>query len=201
MHKRYTGNDQLKAANGAGVNITHIGKSILPNPSLPLYLNNILHVPHAHKQLVSIHRFNLDNHTYIELHMFFFFIKDQATRKVLLCGPCRGGLCPLPQHLLSPTQYLILSAIKPPLEWWHCRLGHPPRGIVSCIIRTNKLSCSPSDSIESMCDACLYGKAHQLPYPKSTSRSSAPLNLTFLVVWGPAIDSFGNKKYFVFLYR
>jgi hypothetical protein len=129
--------------------------------------------------------------------MFFFFIKDQATRKVLLRGPCRGGLYPLPQHLPSPTQCLILSAIKSSPEWWHYRLGHPARDIVSCIIRTNKLSCSPSDSIDSMCDACLCGKAHQLPYPKSTSRSSAPLNLTFLVVWGPAIDSFGNKKYFV----
>jgi hypothetical protein len=35
MHKRYTGNDQIRVANGAGVNITHVGKSILPNPSLP----------------------------------------------------------------------------------------------------------------------------------------------------------------------
>jgi hypothetical protein len=201
MHERYTDNDHIRAANGAGMNITHVGKSILPNPSRPLYLNNILHVSHAHKQLVSIHRFNLDNHTYIELHPFYFLIKDQATRKVLLRGPCRGDLYPLPKHLLSPTQHLILSTIKPSLEWRHCHLGHPACDIISCIIRTNKLSCSPSDSIESVCDACLCGKAHQLPYPKSTSRSSAPLILIFSVVWGPAIDSFGNKKYYVFLYR
>jgi hypothetical protein len=179
MHERYTGNDQIRAANGAGMNITHVGKSILPNPSCPLYLNNILHVSHAHKQLVSIHRFNLDNHTYIELHLLFFLIKDQATRKVLLHGPCRSGLYPMPRHIPSPTQCLILSTIKPSLERWHCRLRHPVRDIVSHIIRTNKLSCSPSDSIESVCDACLRGKAHQLPYPKSTSRSSAPLNLIF----------------------
>jgi hypothetical protein len=84
MHERYTSNDQIRAANGEGMNITHIGKLVLPNPSRPLYLNDVLHVPRAHKQLVSIHRFNLDNHTFIELHSFFFLIKDQATRKVLL---------------------------------------------------------------------------------------------------------------------
>jgi hypothetical protein len=116
MHERYTDNDQIKAANGAGMNITHVGKSIFPNPSHPLYLNNILHVPHAHKQLVSIHFFNLDNHTYIKLHPFIFFIKDQGTRKVLLPGSCRSSLYPLPQHLSSPTQRLILSAIKPAPE-------------------------------------------------------------------------------------
>jgi transposase len=48
-----------------------------------------------------------------------------------------------------------------------------------------------------VCDACLHDKAHQLPYPKSTSRSSAHLNLIFSDVWGLAIDSFGNKKYYV----
>jgi hypothetical protein len=75
MHERYVDNDQIRAANGAGMNITHIGKSILPNSFCPLYLNHVLHVPRAHKQLVSIHHFNLDNHIVIELHPFFFLIK------------------------------------------------------------------------------------------------------------------------------
>jgi hypothetical protein len=160
MHERYTGNDQIRAANGAGINITHVGKSILPNPSHPLYLNQVLRVPHAHKQLMSIHCFNLDNHTFIELHHLFFLIQDQATRKVLLHSPCRGGLYPLPQHLSSPTQRLILSAIKPSPDRWHCHFVHHAREIVSRVIRDNKLSCSPGDSIESVCDACLHGKAH-----------------------------------------
>jgi hypothetical protein len=61
---------------------------LLMSVNLFLHLNHILHVPNAHKQLVSIHRFNLDNNTFIELHMFFFLIKDQATRKNLVRGPC-----------------------------------------------------------------------------------------------------------------
>jgi hypothetical protein len=32
----------------------------------------------------------------------------------------------------------------------------------------------------------------------STSRVTTPLELVFSDVWGPAIDSFGGKKYYVF---
>jgi hypothetical protein len=125
LHDRYNGNEQIQAANGAGMDIVHIGKSVVPTSSRPLHLNNVLHVPQAHKQLISIHRFTLDNHTFIELHPYFFLIKDQTTKKVLLRGQCRHGLHPLPLHLSSPTQKLILSAMKPTPHRWNCRLGHP----------------------------------------------------------------------------
>jgi hypothetical protein len=84
MHERYHGTDQIRAANGAGMDIVHVGKSVLPTITRPLHLNHVLHVPNTHKQLISIHRFNLDNNTFIELHPFFFLIEDQVTRKVLL---------------------------------------------------------------------------------------------------------------------
>jgi hypothetical protein len=48
-----------------------------------------------------------------------------------------------------------------------------------------------------VCDASAYAKAHVLPYQISSSRSLAPLELIFSDVWGPAIDSFGRKKYYV----
>jgi hypothetical protein len=196
MHERYNGHDQIRAANGAGMDIDHIGKSVIPTSSRPLHLNHVLHVPRAHKQLVSIHRFTLDNHTFIELHPYFFLIKDQATEKVLLRSPCRGGLYPL-LSLPSSTQKLILSAIKPSSQRWHYRLGHPSRDIVLRVIKNNNLSYLSLDYPESVCDACLRAKAHQLPYSKSSSQSTAPLDLVFFDVWGPAVDSFGNKKYYV----
>jgi hypothetical protein len=59
------------------------------------------------------------------------------------------------------------------------------------------LSCSSFESSESVCDACLQAKAHQLSYPQSSSQSTTPLQLVFSDVWGPAIDSFGNKKYHI----
>jgi hypothetical protein len=76
MHEPYHGNDQIHAANGPGMSITRIGNSIIPTPSHNLVLNNVLHVPSTHKNLVFVHRFTLDNDTLIEFHPYFFLIKD-----------------------------------------------------------------------------------------------------------------------------
>jgi hypothetical protein len=48
-----------------------------------------------------------------------------------------------------------------------------------------------------VCDACQKAKSHQLPYPKSSSVSSVPLELVFSDVWGPAPASVGRNKYYV----
>jgi hypothetical protein len=127
-------------------------------------LNNALHVPSTHKSLISVHRFTLDNDTFIEFLPYFFLIKDQ----------------------------------KISVDRWHSRLGHPSHDIVHRVISKNKLSCAHFDSpSESVCDACACAKAHQLPYHVSYSRSSTPLELVFSDVWGPTINSFGRKKYYV----
>jgi hypothetical protein len=47
------------------------------------------------------------------------------------------------------------------------------------------------------CGLCQQGKAHQLPYIKLSSASAVPLELVFLDVWGPALQSSGQKKYYV----
>jgi hypothetical protein len=52
-------------------------------------------------------------------------------------------------------------------------------------------------SSESICDVCLRAKAHQLPFSQSSSQSNAPLELVYSDVWGHAVDSFDNTKYYV----
>jgi hypothetical protein len=96
MHEPYTGTDQIQAANGSGMGITRIGTSIIPTSSRNLVFNNVLHVPSTHKNLISVHYFTFYNDTFIEFHPYFFLIKDRKMNKVLLHGPCKGGLYPLP---------------------------------------------------------------------------------------------------------
>jgi hypothetical protein len=108
-----------------------------------------------------------------------------------------GGLYPIPSSLPSPLQKYTSAIIKLSHDRWHARLSHPSYDIVRRIISTNNLSCSSFENKESICDACLRAKAHQLPYSVSTSRSSSPLEFVFSDVWGPAIDSFGGNKYYV----
>jgi hypothetical protein len=94
------------------MDISHIGLSILHTPDSSLHLNNIIHVPHTSKNILSVHKLTLDNDAFIEFHPFLFLIKDWATRTTLLKGPCQYGLYPLvPVSMGSSKQAFI--TIKP----------------------------------------------------------------------------------------
>lgn len=95
MRERYHGGDQIHTASGTGMDITHVGKSIVKTPVKDLHLNNVLHVPHASKNLVFVHRFALHNNVLIIFYPYSFVIKDLAMRRVILRGKCEGGLYPL----------------------------------------------------------------------------------------------------------
>lgn len=195
MHDNYSGNDQIKTANGAGMDIHLIGQYVMHAPCRNLVLNNVLHVPQTKKNLVSVHKFTRDNHAFVEYHPDFFVVKDQATEQVLLRGSCRDGLYPFPSSA-STTSKHVMHAAKPSSTQWHSRLGHPSLQIVKRVVTNNALPCS-SEVSESICDACQQAKSHQLPYSLSLSRSNKPLELIHSDVWGPAIDSFGGKNYYV----
>ena len=55
MRERYHGGDQVHTASGTGMELAQIGNSIVKTPKKNLHLNNVLHVPHASKNLVSVH--------------------------------------------------------------------------------------------------------------------------------------------------
>ena len=119
-------------------------------------------------------------------------------RRTLLEGTCRGGLYPLPAAALKNKQALSTSSgAHPSLERWHHRLGHPSFQVVQQVVKRNKLPCSFESRIGSVCDSCQMAKSHQLPYQKSSSQSSFPLQLVFSDVWGPTCDSFGRNKFYV----
>jgi hypothetical protein len=69
---KYKGRDQVHTANGNGMNISHIGNSILRTQHNSLHLKNILHVPSASKNLLPVHRLTLDNDVFLEFHPFSF---------------------------------------------------------------------------------------------------------------------------------
>jgi hypothetical protein len=75
---------------GAGLSISHIGHSFLA--SLSLHPKNILHVPDAHLNLLSVYRLVCDNDVFVEFHRHFSCVKDKATRRVLLLGRSQRGL-------------------------------------------------------------------------------------------------------------
>jgi hypothetical protein len=67
---------------------------------------------------------------------------------------------------------------------WHHRLGHASSNIVRQVLSRHNISFVKDTQTSHVCDACQQGKHHQLPYPKSFSVFTAPLDLVFSDVWG-----------------
>jgi histone deacetylase 1/2 len=83
---KYRGGEQVLSANGAGMQINHVGHSTLFSPIRNIHLHNVLHVPSAQKNLVSAHRLVKDNNAFLELHPHRFSLKEQVTKRTLLEG-------------------------------------------------------------------------------------------------------------------
>jgi hypothetical protein len=190
IKKKYQGNDQIYTASGTGVDISNIGHTTVHTPSRDLHLNNVWYVPHAKKNLVSVHRLATDNSAFLEFHPDFFFIKDQETKNILLRERCHRGLYPLP----SPSIKQAYGTTRLPLSQWHSRLGHPSSFIVKQVVSSNSLPYRDESSSQSVCDACQQGKSHQLPYPKSSSISKFPLELVFSDVWVMHLNQLVEKN-------
>jgi hypothetical protein len=65
---KYNGGETVHTTNDIGMEITHIDKSFIQQPTLKLQLFNILHDPEATKNLVFINGFTLDNNVFLEIH-------------------------------------------------------------------------------------------------------------------------------------
>jgi len=193
--EKYHGAEQVHTANGSGMRIDQIGQGHVFTPNRNLALNNILYIPEANKNLLSVHRLTSDNQAFIEYHPTHFVIKDLVTKKPLLRGKCEGGLYPV-KHSCSSNK-ASLGAVKSSTSTWHCRLGHPSSIVVHQVLSQSSIPFASDKNKGTVCDACQKGKSHQLPYPRSSSESSSPLELIYSDVWSPAPTSVGRNNYYV----
>jgi hypothetical protein len=155
--------------------IRHIGHSLLHTPVCAFHLRNILHAPQATNHLLYVHHFTHDNNAFFEFHPCHFLIKYTPTRTPLPHGRCVGGLYPLSfhgvKHLLS-----AFLATRPSFETWHQRLGHPGVTTLQHVISQHHLVTS-SNKHSNICNARQIVKSCQLPFPDSSNKASAPLEL------------------------
>ena len=134
---------RFKLPTAKGMSISHIGNTVFHTPKRDFSISNVLHVPSANKNLVSVHQFTSDNDVFLEFHPTYFCIKDKDTKNPLIRGRCRDGLYPL------PTFSQVHHISKPSTTRWHHRLGHPSSVIVNRVLRDYNLSFTR----ESVCDA------------------------------------------------
>jgi histone deacetylase 1/2 len=84
-----------------------------------------------------------------------------------------------------------LGVFKPSTSLWHSRLGHASTRVVQHVLNHHRLPFVIESNKSMICDACQRGKSHQLPYSRSTSVLTSPMQLVFSDVWGPAPTSVG----------
>jgi histone deacetylase 1/2 len=192
VKERYGGKDKVHTADGSGMHIRHVGHSTIPNSTRSLQLRDVLHVPSVTRNLLSVPKFTRDNNVFFEFHPWYFFVKDRATREILLRGGVHGGL----YRIDDPFIKQVFSGLKVSREKWHARLGHPATPIVRHVLHRNKLPLYGSTN-NVICDSCQQGKSHQLPFSNSDRVISKPLEFIYSDVWGPAQTSTSGHRYYV----
>jgi len=194
----YLGNDYLHVGDGKGLDISHIGHTKLHSLKHMFTLSNILHVPHITKSLLSVQKFCRDNHIYFEFHASMFYVKDLVTNKVLLSGHSHDGLYVLSESSTTSVPQAFWSpCISATADLWHRRLGLPTPCIFNLLVSGNKIICTSRRSL-TQCQACPLGKSSRLSLRPPGHKTSAPLELIFSDVWGPApMFSSDGFRYFV----
>ncbi|KAK9912822.1 hypothetical protein M0R45_036662 [Rubus argutus] len=197
--------DSVQVGNGAQLPVTHFGNTKLGS----LILKNVLLIPELAAHLLSIYQLCKQNNCSVWFDEFMCIIQDKVLGKILFKGLSKHGLYPIPFDLpllqastsgFSQSTSVLNKAflgksVKHSL--WHQRFGHPSNEIVTVMLNKTGISSLPSSN-SSICEPCLLGKFHKLPFPKSVSRCQKPFELVHSDVWGPSphlsIDGF---RYFV----
>ncbi|GKV12750.1 hypothetical protein SLEP1_g23864 [Rubroshorea leprosula] len=92
LHSEYDRPDELLIGDGSGLTISHVGHTTLPTNTKPLTLKNVLCVPHAPCNLISVSKLCRNNNVLIEFHSEYFLVKDRTMGVTLLRGPNQHGV-------------------------------------------------------------------------------------------------------------
>ncbi|KAE8668247.1 Aldehyde dehydrogenase [Hibiscus syriacus] len=141
----YKDNNTLLMGNGEGIKIDHVGRGFLSSSLRPMVLQNMLHVPHIKKKLLSVSQFTRDNNVFIEFHPFECLVKDAQTHTILLRGKLtREGLYQLLPYEEKKSCCMVNNVTKASnsLELWHRRLGYSCEKTVKDVVKMCNVSSS-----------------------------------------------------------
>ena len=82
----YGGSERVIIGNGSGLQINQVGNSFFKSDlsSHSFRLNNLLHVPHITKNLLSVSQFARDNRVFFEFHANHCYVKCQDSKEIIL---------------------------------------------------------------------------------------------------------------------
>lgn len=104
---------------------------------------------------------------------------------------------------LQPTNPICLLTIHKEKEWLcHARFGHVNFYTLRDMSKKHMVHGLPLiDRIEQLCESCVAGKQHRLPFPSATTfRAQTPLELFHVDLCGPITSSTPGGKRYVLLH-
>lgn len=200
LHSEYDGGEDVMLGDGMSHPVTHTGSVSFSTPTRNLMLNDVFCVPAINRNLISVHKFCDTNDVEVYFNSFSFGVKDMRTGKLLAKGEPKNGLYEWPPVFSKSKSNLIVShTVCTSQSLWHRRLGHPSAPVIRFLLKSlNKSSMSVNDSFH--CESCKCNKMHKVPFSESSVTSSAPLELLYSDVWGPApVCSMEGFKYYLII--
>ena len=158
-------------------------------------LKNVLYLPHLGKNLLSVRAMtSLDAVVQFEAEE----CKIMRNSQVLGVGEIKGKLFIL--KLIAEQAHTAKE--NSDAQLWHCRLGHLGMENVKKLSEKNMvdgMDCTNFDGNKSLCEGCIMGKHHRMPYPKNVpDHASEVMEIIHSDVCGPMnTDSLGKTRYFV----
>jgi len=163
-------------------------------------MNQLLYVPTASKNLISVKRFCFDNKVSMEFDSQRVVVKDLDTKEVLLHGTKGDGLYELPINLRNKEMQAnqVESGMKATARVWHLRLGHLHSKAIEELNKNKLVVVTDVKSIHESCENCCIAKSKKLKHIKRATTYSHPLELIFADVWGPApCESTEGYRYYI----
>ena len=145
----------------------------------------------------NVYKFIKQNDVFVELHPFYFIVKDQFTKEILPRGACNNGMYTFPSTPLPNKVAFMYEWTS--IDGWYKRLGHPSFKLVHSLVNRFSLRVT-SHHVSSLCRFCSINKAHQLLFRATSFHSHALLNFIYTDVWGTsAYTGIDGSQYYLLL--
>lgn len=180
----YLGTDSVLIGDGTSLAIKSIGDAFVKNEVQVLPLNNVLHVPHLKRNLLSISQL-IDHYPLnCEFSNVNFCVKEWEIGHTRMTERCKDDL----YVISSPHELNYSHRLKScSAEVWHQRLGHPQASTLKLLQHKGLFHVQGSNKLQSICDSCQLGKLSKLPFSCSNNSSTTTFNkirpITYFVSW------------------
>src|SRR5271154_1045043 len=174
--------------------------SSVDDKSIPLHLQDVLYVPDAPHNLISVSKATSSGCQVLFSDNGVKFVGPN--KEILANGTKIANLYPMNVKSASSEEGHVVKSGSRSWNKWHRIMGHLNMGSVKMLKSKQMvlgMDVDESEPILDQCSACIVAKQHVIPFPKESLTEIAEVgDLTVSDVWGPAqTTGIRGEKYFL----